>query len=357
MVYDAADGYVVVYAICAEPHVVFTSCTWKYSGGSWTNITSSHGPNPPAVLEGSFVWDAADGGAVLFGGLIYPTGGAPRTVWEFKGGVWTNLTTTLSPAIPDTWMTRAAYDSRDGYVVSVWQNFFRPSGATYTFTLRDGTWTNVTETSNGSGLPLQPVAADDPSDAGALFFGGLNGTTGAATNETWLFSGGLWHLLSSRPSPPVRDLPSMAYDSLDGYILLVGGIEGNCPNSNCQLLPDDWTFAHGRWTNITSTMRGDSPREDGGLMVADGYVLECLGLVGVDNSSSAYITQPGLYTYLNGTWTAYFSPSSSGFPWLELTLLVGVGAAVAALVAFFAFRRQRRPRAGAEPPVTPPPGV
>jgi len=355
MVYDATDGYVVAYSICVEPRVVFTSCTWKYSGGTWTNITSPTGPNPPADLGESFVWDAPDRCAVLFGGLIYPIGDPLRTVWEFRGGAWTNLTSVVSPAIPGTWSTRATYDSSDGYVVSVWQNFIRPSGATYSYTYHGGLWTNVTATSNESGFPLQPVAADDPSDGGALFFGGANGSTLASTNETWLFSGGMWHLLAGRPAPSSRDSPSMAYDSLDGYVLMVGGTVGICGNPGCELLPDEWTFAHGRWTNVTSTVRGDPPVEQGGLMVtdlADGYLLEGFGIVGVYNSTGFEIPQSGLYTYLNGTWTAYFPPTAAGFPWLEAYSLTLVAVVAAAAATAYLLRFQRRRRGSPAQPLT-----
>jgi hypothetical protein len=341
-VYDPIGGYVLAYAICALSSIIFTSCTWKYSGGSWTNITPVSGPRPPALLDESFVWDSADRCAVLFGGLIYPGGGPLRTVWEFSGGSWTNLTSSVSPASQNTWSVRAVYDSSDGYVVSVWQNFARPAGTTYTLTFLDGAWTNITGTSNGSGLPLEPAAADAPLDGGALFFGGLNPTTLNTTNDTWLFSHGSWHDLAPPIAPVPRTGASVVYDSLDRYDLLVGGQSGSCRSLSCPLLTDEWTFAHGRWTNITSRLQGYPPLETGGVLVtdvADGYVVEALGVVGFDNSTGLQLPQLTLYTYVNGIWTEDLQPAPPAVSWFYLGLLSAVGAAALAGAVYRVRRR------------------
>jgi hypothetical protein len=346
MVYDAADGYVLAYLFCVYPNVVFTSCTWKYSGGTWTNLTAAQSVNPPPVLDGSFVWDNADHAAVLFGGDIYPVGRPFTSVWEFQDGQWSNLSAPAPPMSPSTFSARAAYDSSDGYVVSVWQNFARPSGSTYTWTFLGGSWTNRTSTSNGTGLPLEPMAADDPG-AGALFFGGENGTTLALSNETWLFSGGSWHHLSPRSSPSPRVFASFADDALDGYDLLVGGYSGTCPGASCVVRSDEWSFADGRWSNITATLRGDPPVEQAGLMaddLADGYVLEGFGSGLATSGGGAFVSQSDLYAYSNGTWTAFAPSSSAGFPLLEtLSLAIGGVAVAIAIGALLLRYRRRRP--------------
>ena len=344
-VYDPVDGYVLGYSICMVSNTVYGSCTWKYSDGTWTNINPSSGPLPPPLVEESFVWDSADRCAVLFGGLDY-TGGVLKTVWEFKGGVWTNLTNAVSPAGRFTFFTRAAYDSSDGYVVSVWQNFGLPAGVSYTLTFRAGVWTNVTNSSNESGLPLEPTAADAPLDNGALFFGGFNGSPRNSTNETWLFSEGSWRELPLAHAPPVRVGESIVYDSLDGYDLLVGGAALACEQGNLCPLSDEWTFAHGRWTNVTSTLRGNPPVEADGVLVtdlADGYVLECLGYAGVDNATGYEIPQLTIYTYLNGTWTESISPASPVISWDYLGLLIVVGIAGLVGVAYGLRRRKDGP--------------
>jgi hypothetical protein len=354
MVYDAADGYIVAYLFCLYPDVVFASCTWKYSGGTWTNLTAAQSANPPAVLDGSFVWDASDHCAVLFGGDIYPIGRPFTSVWEFQDGKWSNLSTPAPPMNRSTFSVRAAYDGLDGYVVSVWQNFERPSGSTYTWTFGRGSWTNLTSTSNGTDVPLDPMAATEPG-GDALFFGGTNGTTLAPSNETWRFSGGEWHHLSTRSAPSPRFLASFADDSLDGYDLLVGGYSGNCPGATCELHSDEWVFDAGEWTNITATLHGDPPLEQGGLMaddLADGYVLEGFGSVPPASESGAYVPQADLYAYSNGTWTAFAPSSAGGFPWVDTTSLSVVGVAAAAAVGALLLRqrRRRRPGVAAHPP-------
>ena len=341
LVYDATDGYVVAYMICAHTYITFAACTWKFSQGGWTNVTATHGPNPPPVLEDGFVWDAADGYAVLFGGEIYFSGAPLQSVWVFHNGVWSNLTSSSPPAIPHTFV-RAVYDSTARYVLSVWQNGYLPDGNTYTWAFRSGTWTNLTSSANGSGLPVNPSVADDPSDGGAILFGGLNISARTLSDQTWLFSGGAWELLRPHVSPSTRSVPSLSYDSLAGYDLLVGGVGPTCLSSRCPILTDEWRFEDRQWTNITSTLLGDPPVEAAGPMttdIADGYVLEGFGWSAFPLNSTAPI-QSDLYAYANGTWTA-FAPPSPGFSLLDAILTVAGVAAVAAVAALFIVRRRR----------------
>jgi len=346
MVYDAADGYAVAFLLCPGAGDL-SSCTWKFSDGSWTNISSSTGPNPPPLSQETFVWDAADRCALLFGGLDLASATWFTFLWSFQNGGWTNLTSSVPPEIPGAPYPVATYDSRDGYVVSVWTAFANPALSPITWTYRGGTWENVTPPSwSGARFPYGPTAVDDPSDQGALFFGGLDATDRAESNVSWLFSGGTWHVVDPRFEPPVRSGASMAYDSLAGYVLLVGGIEGPCTTGQaCVLASDEWTFADGQWTNITDSLRGNPPQEQNGQMVtdpADRYVLEGFG-EGLPDSSGTYPAQVDFYTYSNGTWTLLAAPSpAAGFPWVEFILLA-MGVAIGGLaIAVVVVRRRRK---------------
>jgi Galactose oxidase, central domain len=66
--------------------------TWEYLLGKWTNISPTI--SPPARFGASMVYDAQDGYMVLFGGISQPRPGAPvlGDTWTFANDTWTNRT-------------------------------------------------------------------------------------------------------------------------------------------------------------------------------------------------------------------------------------------------------------------------
>ena len=60
---------------------------------SWTNITNSG----PSREGGAVSYDAADGYVIFFGGLD-ATNKFLGDTWKFSGGIWTNITTSSGPS-------------------------------------------------------------------------------------------------------------------------------------------------------------------------------------------------------------------------------------------------------------------
>ncbi len=79
MVYDAADGYVVLSGGAGGSGVFFGD-TWRFLGGSWTDITPSSSPSPRDGA--SMAYDAADGYVILFGGVS--SGALLGDTWKFS---------------------------------------------------------------------------------------------------------------------------------------------------------------------------------------------------------------------------------------------------------------------------------
>src|SRR5437660_1836910 len=82
--YDVADGYVILFG--------GTPSTWKFLGGSWTNIPSVISPS--SRTGASMAYDAVDGYVILFGGLGRNYNSQFHDTWKFLGGSWTNITST-----------------------------------------------------------------------------------------------------------------------------------------------------------------------------------------------------------------------------------------------------------------------
>lgn len=356
MVYDPVDGYLVVDLIClnATPPLAFHSCTWIYQSGSWVEVTS--GPQPPALFDEGFVWDAADGYAILFGGEGYPAGHLFHATWAFRGGSWTNLTS--APELPMAYLkVSAAYDSTLGSVVAVWQSV-QTSGPVpnLVYTYRRGIWTNLTASqAPPDSFAFAPLVADDPSERGLLWYGGDSPTSGAPVGTGWLFQNGSWTPISGPSDPPALYGASMTYDAIDAYVLLVGGIDGDCASApTCDLSSGVYAFDGGHWNNLTATVHGPVPEEWGGAMVTDtgiSQVVEAFGYTGPGSVSAPSPVQTSLYEYSNDTWTEVGSAGATS-PALELGWIV-VGAVVVVAGATIGLLLWRRRRSVPPPPPDP----
>jgi hypothetical protein len=176
-------------------------------------------------------------------------------------------------------------------------------------------WTNVTPTEFLSAYPdqrIQSSTAYDPLEQGVVLFGGY-GIPGSGPaiptifQDTWLFSHDQWTPLIANTSCTATTCPSprfgaaITYDAVDQEIVLFGGIAGfSIFGPQIKALSDTWTFADGRWMNITATA-GPAPPSRGAASftydAADGYALLFGGL----NDSSVDLGDT--WTFAHGTWT------------------------------------------------------
>ena len=346
VVYDPVDGYLVDYMLCLGGPTLFESCTWTYANGSWTNITATDGPNPPGFLDPGFVWDAADGYALLFGELSYPLGHRGLDAWSFRGGVWTNLTVP-TPESAIWFATEAAYDSTLGEVVALWAPgpYYLGTAGVTSWAYRAGRWTNLTGLAAPPKLG-QSLLIDDPAVAGLLAYGGF-GVSGAWQPATWEFANGTWTNLTSAATPPADVVGSaLAYDPFTGQVMLVGGQIESCASGVCPVLAFMWLFGGDAWVNVTGSVAGPLPIEADGILVANppsGQMIEGFGTASVGGTALANVDTPQshLYLYANGAWSSVAASSAAGpAPPTVLWIAVGAGVAVAAVAAWAGLRRR-----------------
>jgi hypothetical protein len=116
-----------------------------------------------------------------------------------------------------------------------------------------------------------------PSDDYVVLFGGLE-PNGTVSGQTWIYGGGCWENLfptgSSKPLPPARWDATMAFDALDGYVVLYGGCSAPAQDGLCTVaeprntghapywfssaLGDTWKYGDGGWALLLSAI-GPSP--------------------------------------------------------------------------------------------------
>jgi PKD domain len=232
---DPAEGGVLLFGGISAANIPLND-TWLFHAGHWTELCSgSSAPptcpsSPPARYSMSMTYDPTDQGVVLYGGTFQST--AYEDTWLFHNGSWVNETSTANPGADPGPMV---YDASDGYVL-----MFTPVGSTWTFS--NGTWTRLTPTSSPAG------------GLGALFYDAAMSVVilrGAYSgyNHTWEYHGGNWTQLFPATSPPPGAPLGWDYDSAYGYGVVLDPTgqygEGLGPNTT-------WVFQNGSWTNVSS---------------------------------------------------------------------------------------------------------
>ena len=305
---DGTDGYLVLFG--GEGASSNLSDTWKFSSSTWTRLTESI--SPPPRFQWSCTFDQRDRLVLLFGGGpnhdetwgfwnnawlnisprglttaenstaaayngpgrgVLSEGGAeagnasgpkyPQSTWEFVQGHGTDLTPGLRSAPPGTQSASLAYDERDGYVLFfggfnlTWvcphpnDCTFYPHFLNETWIFQYGTWTQL-------GIPNSPIGRDgagmayDPVDGYTVLFGGMD-SIGIYLNDTWTFTGtsggGVWSEILPIKGPSGTYQGAMAFDSATGSVILYGGSNSteNQPMDGSNVT---WNFSGGMWTKV-----------------------------------------------------------------------------------------------------------
>jgi hypothetical protein len=246
MVYDAADGYDLLFGGLACVGSCYLGDTWIFSNNHWTNVTKAPSPSPRAGE--ALVYDAADGYVLLFGGFNGTT--FFNDTWIFSHGAWTELHPAVAP--PARSDTGVAYDAADGYVVLFGgRASTAPPYYNDTWTFRAGTWTELHPSIAPSYRTAEGMTYDY-ADKYVVMFGGTDDerSSAAGLDDTWKFLGGVWTQLFPSTGPTDRYQFSMVFDNATGYVLLYGGWQ---PFGSCGANQEDtWEFLGGNFQLLAS---------------------------------------------------------------------------------------------------------
>ncbi|HYK94165.1 MAG TPA: kelch repeat-containing protein, partial [Thermoplasmata archaeon] len=180
--WDALDSYGVLFG--GYDRLNLTD-TWAYTSGNWTLVAASGvGPH---VAGGAMAADPADGSVVYFGGQYSSTARPSGDTWKFSGGTWVNRTSSLSGNPGARWNPALAADPSTDRVVL----FGGATRATAwvdqndTWQLSSAGWVPVTSSAPIPGRQAAQLSYDS-ADAGLVLFGGYNETS--VLDDTWLFN-------------------------------------------------------------------------------------------------------------------------------------------------------------------------
>lgn len=169
------------------------------------------------------------------------------------------------------------------------------------------------------GVTLARAAPNPTGPTGITFYSGL-GAYDAATGydlwllvygSTWTYAHGVWSNITSTAGIPtdMTNNVRLVYDAHDGYVLLYGGsytYTGSFGITYDRPLSNTWAFERGRWTNLTSTVRGAPPPRILGLMAYDSED-QAVVLFGGSRINASSLTGAAsineTWTYAGGVWT------------------------------------------------------
>ncbi|HZY70021.1 MAG TPA: PKD domain-containing protein [Thermoplasmata archaeon] len=287
MVYDAADGYVLLFGGEFSGSAPFTfgvdRDTWTFSNGVWTNISStvSGGP-PPNAIAPAMAYDPWDQEVVLFGGANntrgFPSGFQSQT-WTYHGKVWTNITASAGTPPRGRILPSMVADTTDHRMI-LYGGTNQTTRFNDTWLFSAGTWSNIT----GSSGPLPKNLAyaflsDDPPDQGVVLIG-VNFVARPYMSNTWIYSGGTWSNVTATASlsSPSPFAPIMTYSPQTGAVVLSDSLEFNPSSGGSITFPITWVFFGGVWRNVTGQTGAPSDAALGAITTApDGSVLAFSG--------------------------------------------------------------------------------
>ena len=210
---------------------------------TWTTL----GPNAPfASAEGGFVYDAARGRFIAYGGGAGP-GKMNVATWSFIAGRWTEVETTAPP--PRQAMAMAYDEQRGVAVMFGGMGVGAPPtpppsfGDTYEFRTR---WRKIDHGGDRPSPRHSSGFAYDSKRGRMILFGGVDAK--GFRGDTWAWSDNRWtKLVDESPSgPEPRGMGYLAYDKKRDRVVLFGGRKG-WPDGD---LNDTWEFDGRAWKRV-----------------------------------------------------------------------------------------------------------
>lgn len=191
---------------------------------------------PPRMTH-AFVFDAARGRAVVFGGHSHD--GPVNDTWEWDGAHWTQRLSASAPS--PRYHVAAVYDSFRQRIVLFGGANASTLGLPFADTWEwDGTnWVERMPVNSPPGREGAALAYDGARRV-VILFGGRS-SSGQELSDTWEWDGTNWRQLFPSASPSGRFTHSMTYDSVRHRVVLFGGVSGAISRS------DTWEWNGTTW--------------------------------------------------------------------------------------------------------------
>ncbi len=235
MVYDPADGVVILFGGTSDAGRF--GDTWAYSpaDNTWTDLTGSGGPS--ARSAHSMVYDPDTGEVILFGGVS--DAGLYDDTWAYDPAAetWTELLP--EGPVPSARSGHAmAYDDLSGQVILFGGYDGSLVSDTWAYDRVANTWTKLDPLGTVPSARGNHRMVYDSASGQVILFGGYDG--GADLYDTWAYDPALntWTDLDPIGPPPAREEHAMVYDPDGGRVIIFGGLDQPADVD----LNDTWTL-------------------------------------------------------------------------------------------------------------------
>jgi hypothetical protein len=274
----------------------------------------------PTTSFGAMAFDpdlgSLGGEFVYFGGCFLPPSSCPTNVtWVYNGVSWSPASSsTLPPALTGAMMD---FDPTLGGAVLVGGMATSGAAMNQTWLFTDSGWSNLSGSAWGRNAPPSAFGslAWDPDRNGLVLVDGCDGKPACTSygDGTWLLNSTGWHRLGNGPGTPnAIAFATMAWDPSDRILVLFGGND-----SGARLLNETWLYNGTAWANATGVVPGCKLQcyypagRESALSTWD-YQLGTLVMFGGTNTTAA--------TIYNDTWS--YNRASGWKPYDQLTGLV-----------------------------------
>ncbi len=221
MVYDAADGQLVLFGGQPPGRLSQSQETWVFSGSTWTELSPANSPPPVALF--AMAYDPSLSEVVLVGGYSTTSSAEFNATWFFRAGNWTRGPSLPSSGVYDGGL---AVDAATGDLLLAGGKTPNGSATGATWQWNASGWSPVAATS-GSALPAGIYdLAPSPAGTGVVAY-----AYGNPEGGTWLYGNGTWANVTLEVGPSTFEFATaLATDPIDHATLLLGGMIYIPPN-------------------------------------------------------------------------------------------------------------------------------
>ena len=247
--------------------------TYSFEGGNWTNITATAGaPAPNGACwaglpePGAAAWDSVDAYGFYYDACPAPGGSISYVPedWEFSGGVWTDITGSVTGYNPHE-VAAMAWDNQTKQIVLVsgWNTSSGNTKATKDYWMYSNeTWTKGNFANMpATGFTFSPYVGYNPTDNYLIVAGGISGTatqeSGVSMNyeSVYELNGTVWTNITGSSGAP----SSRAWTSTGTANNTADFMFGRCPLAltNCEPYlsygsGESQFFSNGSWNTTPS---------------------------------------------------------------------------------------------------------
>jgi len=285
----------------SEPSTIHSEASPSYL---WQPVPNVLGGPTPRYFP-NLVWDASDGYVLLYGGFDLSNGYVYSDTWTYLNGTWTNITSTTTGQPPPVWAASIAFDPLTQEVILFGGNLKDYQAYNETFAYHDHAWVNLTTTVGAAPSDrVAPGLVPDPA-GDLLLYGGLFKAT--SFNDTWTFDGTHWSNVTTTAGTAAAftGAPYLVDDAAGpGPVLF--GLASESPSGGAPYFSAMFEYTAGAWQNLTAStpgIPGVAPNFNGaevGYLPGPGAVVVYSD--GVDNASGGVQYGPFTWEYVGGAW-------------------------------------------------------